>query len=70
MTGSRAALLARLAVSPKKKRRRRWYAITYHECPACGRGETYRERRYTPKPKRQGERVEHYEMYDYCLDRF
>lgn len=27
-----------------------WYEIYIYECALCGHGNTYRERRYTPKP--------------------
>lgn len=43
-----------------------WYFISYHECPICGRGPTYRERRWTRKPKRWQERQEFIFKYDYC----
>ena len=46
-----------------------WYFITIHECPVCGGGKTYRERRYTDKPTDPFQRYRYEQFYDYCLDR-
>lgn len=43
-----------------------WYFIIIQECPVCGRGETYKERRYTPKPEARNLRYEYVEYYDHC----
>jgi hypothetical protein len=39
------------------KRRKHWYRIWYTECPLCGRSKTYRERKYTKRPKNMRNRV-------------
>jgi len=33
-----------------------WYFFWWGECPVCGRDQSYRERRYTPKPENIDER--------------
>ena len=38
-------------LAERKTRRPHWYFISVHECPICGRTETFRERRYGRKPK-------------------
>jgi hypothetical protein len=43
-----------------------WYFKSLHECPVCGRSDTYRERRYTPKPENPQDRCEYVVDYDYC----
>lgn len=43
-----------------------WYFTSYVDCPVCGRGETTRERRYSPKPADPNERFEWLEIYDHC----
>lgn len=43
-----------------------WYMIYISECPICGRGDTIRERQYTPKPKDIADRYEYYQYYDWC----
>jgi hypothetical protein len=43
-----------------------WYFITYYECPVCGRGSEFRERRYTEKPTDINDRYEFIQLYDYC----
>lgn len=44
-----------------------WILTTIHECPICGRGNTYRERIYNrPKPKEPSKRYEYHDTYDYC----
>lgn len=35
-----------------------WYFLAIHECPLCGSGREYRERRYTPKPEDPTDRFE------------
>ena len=50
------------------KQRKYWYEITYTECVLCGASDTYRERRYTPKPKDPYKRI-HFEQYA-CCDHF
>ena len=49
-------------------RRKYWIAFTRLECPVCGRGQEYRERMYTPKPKDPKERYEYLQSYDNCLE--
>jgi hypothetical protein len=43
-----------------------WYHISSYYCPICGRDDTFRERRYTPRPDRWEDRHEFKEVYDYC----
>lgn len=43
-----------------------WYFISTYECPLCGSGETYRERRYTEKPIAASMRYAFKYYYDYC----
>jgi hypothetical protein len=43
-----------------------WYLITIHECPLCGRGNTYRERQYSPKPEDPAQRVHYEQIFDWC----
>ena len=50
----------------RKKPRKHWYFIAVDYCPVCGRDSTYRERRYTPRPKRWESRHAFMEVYDYC----
>jgi hypothetical protein len=52
------------------KVRKYWYYYYFGECPVCGRNQSYRERRYTRKPKRRSQRFEHIPerlTYDYCV---
>ena len=35
-----------------------WYFVSSNECPACGRCDTVRERRYTKRPKNAKDRRE------------
>jgi hypothetical protein len=55
-------------LKPRKARTHRphWYLITYSDCPVCGRSETYRERKYTPKPILE-KRYEHMTMNCNCI---
>lgn len=46
--------------------RKHWYFISIHECPVCGRGKTYLQRRYGRKPKRASNRYEYVQSYDWC----
>jgi hypothetical protein len=48
--------------------RRYWYELFYVDCPVCGNGSCYRERRYTRKPKRAKRRVHYEQLYDGCMD--
>ena len=50
----------------EKKKRKYWIHSYTQECPSCGIGDTYRERRYTKKPKDWKDRNEFVEVYDYC----
>lgn len=44
-----------------------WILFEYHECPICGRGQTYRERIYDkPKPLNPSERHVWVPDYDWC----
>lgn len=43
-----------------------WYKIIIHECPICGGGKTYRERRYSNKPDTIWDQYERVIAYDYC----
>jgi hypothetical protein len=49
-----------------KSKRKYWLFITYQECPVCGRGTEYRERRYTRKPKNASKRHKFEQHYDWC----
>lgn len=49
-----------------------WYFIWHGECPVCGKDKSFRERRYTPRPKDIQLRHGYSPMdvcYDYCLER-
>lgn len=46
--------------------RKHWYKTITEECPVCGRGRTYRERQYTPKPADSNDRYEYTPYYDHC----
>lgn len=48
--------------------KRHWYFITIEECPVCGGGHTYRERRYGRKPKSPARRYEWIQAYDWCIE--
>ena len=50
----------------KRKRRIYWYFFYHTECPQCGRLKDYKERRYTPKPKRARNRHEYKQQWDTC----
>ena len=45
-----------------------WYFMTYNECPFCGGGKTYKEKRKLPKPKDPSKRIKWEPVYDYCLE--
>ena len=51
--------------NPEEKRKY-WYKFFIYECPICGRGDTYKERQYTPKPEDGSERYDFAVHYDYC----
>jgi hypothetical protein len=46
-----------------------WYYIAIHECPVCGAGREYRERRPPPRPANDSERYE-YSQDVACSDHF
>ena len=46
--------------------RKHWYFVATEECPVCGRGNIYRERRYGRKPKDYRKRYEYVTAYDWC----
>lgn len=46
--------------------REHWYFIYVTCCPACGRCEEVRERRYGPRPEAWEDRHEYSEFWDYC----
>jgi len=48
------------------KKKKYWMYICHDECPVCGSGEDYRERRYTKKPKKWEERHKFGVAYDWC----
>jgi hypothetical protein len=50
-----------MSESAARPRRRHWYEVWYWECPICGSHKTFRERRYTRKPKDHRKRI-HYEQ--------
>lgn len=47
-------------------RKKYWYHTTIYECPVCGKSETIRERRFTPKPKVHTNRYKYVTSYDWC----
>ena len=49
-----------------KRKRKYWYFIVYEECPVCGRGKEYRERRYTRRPNDARKRHKFEQRYDWC----
>lgn len=53
----------------KQSQKPHWYEVFVHECPVCGRGETFRERRYTPKPSDPKDRYHWSAHYDWCNER-
>lgn len=44
-----------------KRKRKYWYEITITECVMCGKGYTFRERKYERKPAKQ--KRYHYEQF-------
>ncbi len=54
----------------KKPHKPHWYFQYLGECPVCGRDQSIRERRYTPKPKDPSDRIEYLSAtvtYDNCM---
>ena len=41
-----------------KRNKRYWYYFWFSECVLCGKTYTYKERRYTKKPKRSHKRYQ------------
>jgi hypothetical protein len=39
--------------------KRYWYLWYIGECPVCGKDKSYRERKYTSKPKNREDRIKH-----------
>lgn len=54
-------------MKPVKNEKGCWYMTYIEECPVCGCGEEYRERRPAPAPE-QIDRHEFIQRYDYCLE--
>lgn len=52
----------------KKRKRKYWYFTEIVECPVCGASDTYRERRYTRKPKKLSARYKYTQQHcgGYC----
>lgn len=50
----------------KKRKRKYWYLFVIQECPVCGRDHSYKERKYTPKPKDAQDRYQRKDAYDWC----
>jgi hypothetical protein len=50
--------------------KRYWYVTCINLCPVCGGkdSDTYKERRYTEKPKEPEDRIEYSKYYDGCMD--
>ena len=44
-----------------------WYFISVEYCPVCGRDDTWRERRYSPRPEKWEDRHSFKEVYDWCV---
>ena len=57
------------ATLPGRRHSEHWYFLSTRACPVCGGGETYRERRYGPKPSDPAKRYEYAEIYDWCNER-
>lgn len=51
-----------MAQEKPDKKVKYWYEFYHEECVLCGRGDDYKIRRYTPKPKEWMER-HHYEQF-------
>ena len=49
-----------------KPRKGYWYKHFTTECPVCGRGDSWKERQYTPKPTDPQERWVWKSDYDWC----
>jgi hypothetical protein len=60
------AHLKEAAESIINEKKKYWIFIEIWECPVCGDGNTYRERRYTPRPENLAERRKFVQHYDYC----
>lgn len=45
-----------------------WYFYYFRECPVCGRDDSYKERRYTEKPKEKKNRAKFDQYYDFCME--
>lgn len=43
-----------------------WYMTYVEYCPVCGKEDTWRERRYTPRPEKWEDRHDFKEVYDWC----
>lgn len=56
----------------KSKPKKYWYKFVVGECLVCGKDLSYKERKYTKKPKLQKDRYTHLsyqENYCHCLER-
>jgi len=51
-----------------KNKKAHWYLFTVTECPVCGNGEEYKERKYTEKPKDKEDRYIYQQQYDNCME--
>lgn len=51
---------------PVKNEKGCWYMTYIEECPVCGCGEEYRERREAPRPKDKIEQYQFVQRYDWC----
>lgn len=50
----------------KQSKKGYWYEFFWIECPVCGRSSSYKERRYTKKPKDPEKRHHYEQVYDWC----
>lgn len=55
-------------MEPVKNEKGCWYMTYIEECPACGRGDEYRERRPAPAPEHKSEQYQFIQRYDWCLE--
>lgn len=49
-----------------KNKRPHWYKTWNYECPVCGMITYYKERQYTPRPKKYSTRNKFFQTYDWC----
>lgn len=51
----------------KKNKKKYWYKFYIGECPFCGRDRSFKERKYTKKPKNLKNRIEYLsDTFTFC----